>query len=66
MYAAPILEATKYDTPRLEGFHMLQEFGNILADELPRLPPKSGINLTFEPIPGTVPVSQTPCRMSIP
>ena len=30
VYAAHVLEAAEYDTPRLEGFHMLQEFGNVL------------------------------------
>ena len=29
VYAAHVLEATKYDTPRLDGFHMLQEFKNV-------------------------------------
>ena len=59
MYATNVLEAAEYDTPRLEGFHMLQEFGNVLPDEIPRLPPKSDINFTFEIIPRAIPVSQT-------
>ena len=65
MYAAHFLEAAEYDTPRLEGFHMLQEFRNIFPDEIPGISPKD-INLTFELVPGTAPVSQTPCRMGIP
>ena len=66
VYTSHVLEAAEYDTPRLEGFHMLQEFGNVIPGELPRIPPKSDINLTFELVPGTARVSQTPCRMSIP
>ena len=31
MYATHVLEAPKYDTPRLEGFHMLQ----VLRRKLP-------------------------------
>ena len=44
---------------------MLQEFRNVFPDKIPRIPPKD-INLTFELVPGTARVSQTPCRMSIP
>ena len=57
MYAAHVLEAAEYDTPRLEGFHMIQELRNVLHDELLRLPPKSDINITFELVPRTTPVS---------
>ena len=65
VYATHVLEATEYDTLRLEGFHMLQEFKNVFPDEILGIPPKD-INLTFDLVPGTTPVSQTPCRMSIP
>ena len=66
VYATHVLEATENDTPRLEGFHMLQEFGNVLLDQIPWLPPKREINFTFELVLGVAPVSQTPYRMSIP
>ena len=52
VYATHVLEAAKYDTPRLEGFHMLQEFRNFLPNEIPRHPPRSDINFTFELVPG--------------
>ena len=65
VYATHVLEAAEYDTPRLEGFHMLQEFKNVFPDEILGIPPKD-INLTFDLVPGTTPMSQTPCRMSIP
>ena len=57
VYAAHVLEATEYDTPRLEGFHMLQEFRNVLRDEIPKLPPKSDIDCTIELVSGKAPVS---------
>ena len=63
--AAHVLEATEYDTPRLEGFDMLQEFRNVLPDEILRLPPRSDIKFTFELVHGAAPVSQTSCRMII-
>ena len=66
MYVAHVLEATVNDTPRLEGFHMLQEFRNVLLDEVPRLPPRSDINFTFELVPGVALVSQTSRRMNKP
>ena len=40
VYAAHVLEVVENDTPRLEGFHMLQEFRNVFPDEIPGLPPK--------------------------
>ena len=45
---------------------MLQEFRNVIPDEVPRLPPMSDINFTFDLVPGAAPVSQTSCRISIP
>ena len=66
MYATHVLGATKNDSPRLDGFHVLQEFMDVFPDEIPRIPPKSDINFIFELMPGAAPVSQTPCKMSIP
>ena len=66
MYATHVLEAAKYDTPRLDGFRILQEFGNVLPDEIPRLPPKRDINFTFDLMQGKAPVSKTPYRVSMP
>ena len=37
VFVAHVLEVAEYNTPRLEGFHMLQEFKNVLPDEIPRL-----------------------------
>ena len=66
LYSSHVLGAIENDTPRLEEFHVLQQFRDVYRDEIPRIPPKSDINFTFEPVLGATPVSQTPCRMSIP
>ena len=64
MYAAHILEETENETPRLEEFHVLQEFRDVFLDEIPWIPPKRDINFIIELVPGAAPVSKTPDRMS--
>ena len=66
VYAAHVLEAAENDTPRLEGFHVLQEFRNIFPDEIPEIPPKGGIDFIIELVPRVAPVSKTPYMMSTP
>ena len=39
VYATHVLEATKNEDPRLEGYHVLQEFRNAFPDEILKLPP---------------------------
>ena len=57
LYGAHVLEEEEYDTPRLEGFHMLQEFMNVFPDEIPGIPPKKHTNITFEIVHGEALVS---------
>ena len=66
MYAAHVLEEADNETPRLEEFHVLQEFRDVFLDKVPGLPPKRDINFTFELVPGKAPVSKTPYRVSTP
>ena len=66
LYAAHILEAPENETPRLEEFHVLQEFRDVFPDEIPGLPLKRNIDFTIELVPGAAPVSKTPYRMSTP
>ena len=40
LYAAHILETIENETPRLEEFHVLQEFRDVFLDEILGLPPK--------------------------
>ena len=62
VYAAHVLEIAENGTPRLEGFHMLQEVRNVLPGEIPV---KRDTNVTLELAPRAAPVSQTPYRVSI-
>ena len=57
LYAAHVLEATKNETPRLEDYHVLQEFRDVFPDEIPRFPPKIDIDFTIELVLGAAPVS---------
>ena len=66
MYAAHVLEATKNENPRLEDFHVLQEFRDFFSDEIPGLPPKRDIDFTIELVPRVAPMSNTPYKMSTP
>ena len=60
------MEALENETPRLEYFHVLQEFRDVFPDEIPGLPPKRDIDFTIELVQGAAPVSKTPYKMSTP
>ena len=64
LYATHIVEATDTETPRLEEFHVLQEFRDVFPYEIPRIPPKRDIDFTIELVLGEAPVSKTPYIMS--
>ena len=44
LYAAHILEAIENEAPRLEDFHVFQEFMDVFPGEIPGLPPKKDID----------------------
>ena len=66
LYAAHVLEATENETPKLNDYHVLQEFKDVFSDEILGLPPKRDIYLMIDIVPGDAPVSKTPYRMSTP
>ena len=66
LYAAHILQATENETPRLEDFHVLQEFRDVFFDEILVIPPKRDNNFTIELVLGAASMSKTPYRMSTP
>ena len=66
LYAAHVLEAAEKETPRLEEFHVLQEYRDVIPDEILGIPPKRYIDFTIELVLGVAPVSKTPYRMSTP
>ena len=47
VYATPVMEEAENETPRLEDFHVLQEFRDVFPDEI-RIPPKRDIEFTIE------------------
>jgi hypothetical protein len=44
----------------------LREFKDVFLEEVPGLPPRRNIDFSIEIVPGAVPMSRTPYRMSIP
>ena len=48
MYATHVLEAPKNGTPKLEDYHVLQEFKDVFPDEVLGLPPKRDIDFTMD------------------
>ena len=60
------MEESKNETPRLEDFHVLQEFKDVFLDEIPRLPPKRNIDFIIDLMLGVATVFKTPYRMSTP
>ena len=66
MYATHILEATENETPRLDNFHVLQEFRDVFPDDVLGLPPKRDIDFTIDLVPGAALVSKSPYRISTP
>ena len=66
LYAAHVLEAMENETPRLEDFHVLQEFMYVFLNEILGLPPKRDIDFIIDLVLGAALVSKTPYRMSTP
>ena len=66
LYAACVLEATENETPRLEDFHVLQEFRDVIPDEIPGLPPTRDIDFIIDLFPGVALVSKTLYMMRTP
>ena len=66
LYQAHVLEVAENETPRLEEFHVLQEFKDVFPNEILGIPPKRDIDFTIELVPEIAPVSKTPYTMGIP
>ena len=66
LYAAHVLEAVENETPRLEDYRVLQEFGDFFPDEILGLPPKRDNNFMIDLVPRATLVSKAPYRMSTP
>ena len=57
LYVGHVLEEARNEAPRLEDFHVFQEFKDFFPDEISGLPPKRDIDFTIEPVPRATPVS---------
>ena len=62
-YLAHVVDARKGDV-RIEDIPVVNEFPDVFPDELPGLPPVREIDFAIELLPGTVPISQAPYRMT--
>ena len=66
LYAAHILDYLEDKGPKIEYYPFLQNFRDVFPNEVSRLPPKRDIDFTIDIVPGAVPVSKAPYRMSTP
>ena len=51
LYASHVLEGVENETPRLEDFHVLQEFMDVFLDEILGIPTKRDIDSTIGLVP---------------
>ena len=45
--------------------HVVSEFVDVFPEELPNLPPRRKVNFTIDLVPGTIPISKAPYRLSL-
>jgi hypothetical protein len=63
--AAHLAETPRDKVPNLEDYAVLEDFEDVFK-EVPGLPPRRDIDFSINLMPGAVPVSKTPYRMSTP
>jgi hypothetical protein len=66
LYAIQVLNFVKNDKTSLEDHPILREYKYVFPEEVLGLPPRRDIDFSIEHVPGVVPMSITPCRMSTP
>jgi hypothetical protein len=66
LYAIQVLNSVENDKPSLEDHPILREYKYVFPEEVPGLPPRRDIDFSIELVPGAVPMSRTPYRMSTP
>jgi hypothetical protein len=64
LYAIQVLNSFEDSKPSLEDHPILREYKYVFPEEVPGLPPKRDIDFSIELIPGVVPMSRAPYRMS--
>jgi hypothetical protein len=66
LYKIQVLNFVKDEKPSLENHPILREYKYVFPVEVPGLPPRRDIDFSIELVPGAVPMSRTPYRMSMP
>jgi hypothetical protein len=61
-----VLNSTKGKELKAEYHPVLWEFKDVFPEEVPGLPPKRDIDFSIDLVPGAVPTSKVPYRMSTP
>jgi hypothetical protein len=66
LYAIQVLNSIENEKSSLEDHSILKEYKCVFPEEVPGLPPIRDIEFSIELVPGAVPMSRTPYRMSTP
>jgi hypothetical protein len=66
LYAIQVLNYVEDSKTILYDHPILREYKYVLPEEVPGLPPRRDIDLSIELVPGVVPMSREPYRMSTP
>jgi hypothetical protein len=66
LYEIQVLKYVENKKPILEDHTILRKYKNVFPQEVPGLPPRGDIDFSIEFVPGAVPMSRTPYRMSTP
>jgi hypothetical protein len=66
LYAIQVLKSIEKNKPSLEDRPILREYKHVFPEEVPGLPLRRDIDFSIELVPGAVPVSRAPYRMSTP
>jgi hypothetical protein len=61
-----VLNFVENEKPKLKDHSMLREYKYVFQEEVSSLPPRRDIDFSIELLPGVVPMSRTPYRMSTP
>jgi hypothetical protein len=66
LYEIQVLNSVEDNKPSLYDHPILREYKYVFPEEVPGLPPRRDIDFSIELVPGTVPMSRAPYRMSTP
>jgi hypothetical protein len=66
LYAIQVINSIENDKPIPKYYPILREYKYVFPEEVSGLPPRRDIDFSIELVPGAVPISITPYRMSTP